>query len=331
MNSNRRSFFKAVGAVAAASVAANATTQKVLAGPTLPPDGRFFKTSRSILEIDNDPVGELESVKGGYPFGAVIAEPPTPDGVVPKHLGEIQFENLVATAGAGMEKKFYTQLTDFLNRTPPVFNGAISYSDAKFREGGRLEFTDAAITELRFPELDASARAETGALTVIYSLGASTRVKGDVSKQTPPEKSRGKSLLTSNFRVSIDGTGEAMAQVSRVEPMIFRQEIRPRTDRAGIVLEAGPLEVGDLVITTSELASEPLYEWFARSVEAGGRPDERNGKIEFLGSDRTSVIFTLNLFNLGIYWLATEDGDASVLRRVTAKLYCERAAFAVVG
>src|SRR5687768_10920492 len=99
MNSNRRSFFKSVGAVAAASVAANATTQKLLAGPTLPPDGRFFKTSRSILEIENDPVGELDSVEGGYPFGTVIAEAPTPDGVIPKHLGEIQFADLVATAG----------------------------------------------------------------------------------------------------------------------------------------------------------------------------------------------------------------------------------------
>ena len=331
MNSNRRSFFKSVGAIAAASVAANATSQKVLAGPSLPPDGRLFKTTRSILEIENDPVGELDSVEGGYPFGQVIAEPPTPDGVVAKHLGAIQFADLVATAGAGMEKKFYAQLADFVNRTPPVFNGAISYSDAKFREGGRLEFTDAAITELRFPVLDASARTEPGALTVIYSLGSSTRVKGDVSRQTPPERSRSKSWFTSNFQVSIDGTGDAMKNVSQVGPMIFRQAIRPRQPEAVNALEASPLEVGDLVITTSELASEPLYDWFAKSVEAGGAPDERNGKIEILGSDRSSVLFTLNLFNLGIYWLATEDGDASVLRRVTAKLYCERATFAAAG
>jgi hypothetical protein len=92
------------------------------------------------------------------------------------------------------------------------------------------------------------------------------------------------------------------------------------------VVDVGPLQVPNLVLTTSEQRSEPLYDWFENMVEKG-ISDERNGKIELLAADFTTVLFTIELFNLGIWWLANEDGDESILQRVTAKMYCERVRF----
>src|SRR5690606_37504960 len=115
---------------------------------------------------------------------------------------------------------------------------------------------------------------------------------------------------------SIDGLENTMALTSKVEGFTVRQEILPPTDAKAFV-DVGPLQIPDLVMTVSEARSESLYDWFAKSVEQG-LPDERNGKIELLAADLNTVLFTIELFNLGLWWLPTEDGDESVLRRVTA-------------
>ncbi len=323
MNSDRRSFFKTLGsaAAAAAAVSVPGINQAAVAAVSSG-DGRAFNVQRNLLEIEGAPSGDLASVNGGYPMGIVVDDGIDQGGVMRKRLAGVKHKDLELSGGAGMGPKFFQLISDFLSLQSQTFNGAVSYSDAKFREGGRLDFTDAVVHSVRIPAMDASSKA-VGHFGVTCRVGRSTREKGDGSKSTPPAKAKPWQL--SNFRVSINGLESTMSLTTRVESLVIRQEIFPTASGAAAV-DAGPLQIPDLVLTVSEQRSEPLYDWFENMVEKEN-PDERDGKIELLASDFQTVLFTINFFNLGIWWLATEDGDGSILRRVTAKMYCERMSF----
>ena len=362
MNSDRRAFFKTLGTAAAAAAVTVPGINHEAAAAVLPTDGRAFTVKRSLLEIEGQPTGDLNAVNGGYPIGIVVEEGVDEGGVMRKRIAGSNVKDLVLSGGGNMGPKFFELITKFLALESQTFSGNISYSDAKFREGGRLEFQDALVKSVRFPTLDASAKTA-GAFDITCKVGSSQRTKGDLSKGDIGTKS--KAFLVSNFRVSIDGLESTMALTSRVEGFTVQQEILPPTavppvleipsegqgvsfpvvlppqwvegewttfqetptpSRAGAFVDVGPLQIPDLVMTVSETRSEALYDWFEKSV-VQGVPDERNGKIELLSADFKTVLFTIELFNLGLWWLATEDGDESVLRRVTAKMFCERMSF----
>ena len=323
MNSDRRSFFKTLGTAAAAAAVTVPGITQTAAAATLPVDGRAFNVKRNILEIEGQTVGDLTGVNGGYPVGVVVEEGMDAGGVVRKRLAGSSFKDLVLSGGAGMGKPFFDLIANFLALDSQSFNGNISDSDAKFREGGRLDFQDAVVKSVRFPALDGSSKTA-GTFEVTCQVGSSTRSRGDLQKAALVPKP--KAFLVSNFRVSIDGLSDTMALTSRVESFLVQQEFFPPAGSARAFVDAGPLQIPDLVMTVGEQRSEALYEWFENMV-VKGLPDERNGKIELLSTDLKTVLFTLELRNLGIWWLATEDGDESVLRRVTAKMYCEEMRF----
>lgn len=322
MDSDRRSFFKTLGTAAAAAAVTVPGLAPVTAEAALPVDGRSFNVRRNILELGGQNVGELSRVNGGYPVGIVVEDGVDGDGVIRKRIAGSNYKDLEISGGGNMGPEFFELIKKFLDRQSETFEGAISYSDAKFREGGRLDFQDAVVKSVRFPTLDAAAKTA-GAFDITCQVGASQRVKGDLAKTDVGVKS--KAFLVSNFRVSIDGLENTMALTSRVESFTVKQEILDFGE-ARAVVDAGALQIPDLVMTVSEARSEALYDWFEKSVEQG-IPDERNGKIELLSADLRTVLFTIELFNLGLWWLATEDGDESVLRRVTAKMFCERMSF----
>jgi hypothetical protein len=322
MNSDRRSFFKTIGTAAAAAAVTVPGITQTAAAATLPVDGRAFNVKRNLLELGDKIVGDLSRVNGGYPVGIVVEEGVDAEGVMRKRIAGSNFKDMEISGGGNMGPEFFTLIQKFLALESEAFDGSISYSDAKLREGGRLDFQDAVVKAVRFPTLDAASRTA-GAFDITCQVGASQRVKGELTKSTIATKA--KPFLVSNFRVSIDGLAETMALTSKVEGFTVRQEILESNGEKAII-NAGPLQIPDLVMTVSEARSEALYDWFEKSVEQG-IPDERNGKIEMLSADFKTVLFTIELFNLGLWWLATEDGDESVLRRVTAKMFCERMSF----
>ena len=134
-----------------------------------------------------------------------------------------------------------------------------------------------------------------------------------------------KQWLPANFRLKIDGLDEPCKRVNKIEALTVKQKVVE--DQGG----AGEYEVPDLVITLPESVAKPFYDWHEDFVIKGNNSSEgeKNGKLEYLTPNLSEALFTLEFFNLGIFKLAPEKGEANSdqIKRVTAEMYCERMTF----
>src|SRR6185503_1603740 len=157
MSDDRRGFFKkaagaAVGLAAVeAMLDATGTTPKAAAA-----DRRSFAAGRFALEVDGEPA-LIQAFEGGDAHAAVVAETPGPDACfVSKHLAVVEYEEIAITCGTGMTAGFYSWLQNSLGCQSVRKDGAVVGTDFKFAERSRRTFTQAIVTEIGFPALDAA-------------------------------------------------------------------------------------------------------------------------------------------------------------------------------
>jgi hypothetical protein len=86
------------------------------------------------------------------------------------------------------------------------------------------------------------------------------------------------------------------------------------------------IDVGNLVINVPDAFLAPVYAWHEDFVVRGNSgPDrERVGVLEYRSADGKSLL-TLNLFNLGIFRIASEPVAPNVERLAQSKveMYCQ--------
>jgi hypothetical protein len=315
MPTNRRQFFKTVGTTAAATLVADAGVENRALAATPGIVGRPGK-SQIIFNLEGTSAGRLNDAAGGEAFSEVIQEPVDATGVVPKHLGQTLYNDLTVVFDAGMSAPFYALITSFLDRVDTAFDGSISFLSIQLKEVLRLDFTEAVIEEFHLPALEGGSK-EAGSFTLMLDLGSSARVAGDLGVKTV---ANGKNWKRSNFRITIDGL--SLTKTSRIDALTVQRRI----SRRGTVIEASPLEIPDIIVHVPTVDAAPIFAWYDAAV-IGGIPTERNGKIEILAANQQDVLFTLDLFNLGIYSAALDDSTDAPVARVVAKMYCERMKF----
>src|SRR3954469_3231785 len=54
------------------------------------------------LDLNVRIVGSVKSVDGGTPVAEVVEEPPGPDGLVHKHIGNVKYDDFTVQLGLGM-------------------------------------------------------------------------------------------------------------------------------------------------------------------------------------------------------------------------------------
>ena len=335
MKNDRRDFLKTVGGVPLALAGSSAAGQdrgEVGRDGSAAAAPRASGTSRFALEVDGASVGVLKGYAGGTIGAEVVEEAPGEDGVIRKHLGRIQYEDLSLTTTSDLLKPpFFNWVADTLGRNFTPHDGSVRAFDFNFKETREVRFENGLLTEVGFPSLDAGAK-EAALFGFVVKPGNLQVKAGSGDKVTVP-LGKAKQAQRSNFRLTIDGLGKAAPKVSKIDAFRVKMQVLSFGDEGCSPGEfgPGPLAIDDLVIRCAESAAQELYDWhqdFVIKGACGGESKgERAGTLELLTPDLKTVLLTIQFKGLGIHELSVEtSGPGEGISSVVARMYCEEVA-----
>jgi hypothetical protein len=229
---------------------------------------------------------------------------------VHKHIAGVKYEEISIPLGLNMTAPVYDWVAEFTKGSEPSRNGAMVTTDADLNMKTRLDFTNARITEVAFPLLDAASK--TAVHMTLKWQPEATRLRTVTGKLTPPATGTGKAWLPGNFRLTIpplDCTrvGKIDAWPSKVNP-------------------AGKIEVGPLGFTLPEAFAKTWRTYFDGFVLRNSGK-ELTGKLEVLNTALDTTLATIDFGHMGIFMLDPERPSGDGIRRLKAEMYCEEFAF----
>lgn len=268
------------------------------------------------LRLDTGEVTFLEKVQGGWIFAQVTREQQGPKGYLKKHIGKPKYEDFTIQVRSILSQALFDWIAASWTTHAPRRDGAILACDADFTIRSERMFSKALIQEVGFPALDASSK-EVGALTVRFSPEKITFKKGG-EKLPLGSLSKQKLWQTANFRLEIDGL--ETKHVRRIKPFAIKR--LPSS-------KAGKIDYPDLIISLAQMGAQSWIDWHEDFVIQGNNDNqhEKKGLISFLTPDLKTVLAHINLYNLGIYRLASEAVQDNQIGSLRAELYCERMEF----
>jgi len=332
-SSRRRFLGTAAGATGVALAAAAWRPAQAAAaipdqGPRVrSPISRSFVSGRFALALDGSQVGVLKSTDGGCATADVINEPVGPNRYSNKHLGPVKYEDFSMQMGFSMNKAVYDWIAASWTANYVRKNGSVIAADFKGDVKSQRDFFNALITETGIPACDGASK-EPGYLTLGFAPEYTTDVK---ASGTLAVGTKQKLWLPSNFKLEIDGLD--CTRVNKIDAFTIKQSVV--TDDLGETRDyesvPGKIEFPNLTITFAEISAPSWVSWFTDFVINGnsGQEKEKNGRLVFLSPTLQEQLAEIKFFNLGIFKLDSEAGEANsdVIARMTAELYCERMEF----
>lgn len=257
----------------------------------------------------------VQSADGGAVVGVVVEGPAGASPFREKHLTGVQYEPLqVAVASFDAAHALFDWIKTSWQGTHVQKNGAVMRIGANGRPIFRREFVKAVIAETTIPLLDGSSH--NPAYVTVNLVPQLTR---DVTPPTSlPPPGPGNTLMSSNFRLSIDGLD--CTRVSKIDSFTVTQSI------------TGGLEFPNLRIELAITSAASWLAWFRSFVIDGNSSsaNEKSGTLSFLAPNLAWVLGTISFQNLGIFKLENAPAETSGdVTRVIADLYCERMDIAV--
>ena len=292
---------------------------------------RAFTTTRVGLMLDGAFVGFLQSAAGGGAHADVILERAT-GAITRKHIGVPIYDDVVIEIGTNMAKPVYDWIKAAVDLKYPRKSGAIVSLDSSNAVQMSLEFTNALITEIGVPALDASSKSPVY-MRLKLTPEFTRMKKGDGSSAGAAAAKTDKAMLGSNFRLTIGGLEKAMSKVAKIEELVIKQKVTTGAigEKREMTKEPATLELPNLVVTVAEGMAAPLYDWHEDFVIKGnnGQDKEKTGTLELLTPDLASALLTLKFAGLGIFRMESDTAQAGsdAIRRVRASMYCEELHF----
>ena len=281
---------------------------------------RSYVAGHFILDLDGAQ-SLLGACDGGGTTSEVI-EDTDPKGVARKHIGGVKYEDISVTCGTGMSKNMYEWLKASFDKSPLRRNGALLAADFDYKEKARLQFSNALITEIGMPALDASSK-DAAKMTLKFSPESTRYSPGSGAELPKIDSKTQKKWLPANFRLKIDGLDEPCRRVNKIEALTIKQKVVQ--DPVGAV-QFG-YEIPNLVITLPESHAKAFYDWHEDFVIKGNNSDEaeKGGSLEYLTPDLKEALFTVTFKNLGIFKVTPDKTEAGSeqIRRVKCEMYCE--------
>jgi hypothetical protein len=292
-------------------------------------DSKSYSSGHFLFQLDsgNDPgAAYLKSVAGGMMKGAVLEENAGPSQTQFKHLGTVEIDPIQIEIGMAMSKPVLDWIKGSWNKEFTRMDGQIIHAD--FNLNSRLEqwFTNALIAETKFPTLDGAAREPAYLGVTIHPEEVQVK-KGDGHKVMGVTGLNQKRWLPSNFALHIEGID--CRYVNRIDSFSVTQKIRPLYTGVQRTPELEPtgIDFSNLVVYLAVEHAQDFFDWHEQFVVRGSKSttSERPGFIEFLGPDNSTVIFTINLNQVGIHRLTIEKSEAQAeqIKRAKVELYLE--------
>jgi len=299
--------------------------------PALAANVRVVSTGRIGLELDKQSAGFVSFAVGGNATGDVVTEKIGADHIARKHLAGVKYEDITINAGTGMSKAFY----DWVAATPAFkffrHSGAIVATDVNFKIRTRVEFSNALITEIGMPALDAASK-DAAKMTIKFAPEFTRRVKAGGTLKGSFSAVQQK-WNVSNFKLNIDGVDTKF--VSKIDALVIKAKVveNPTGELRDYEKDVASLEIPNLKLTLAESHADDFFKWHEDFVIKGnnGSEAEKKGSLSYLAHDLKTELFRLDFTGLGIFALDPDPytAQADNLRRVTAQIYCESITFSV--
>jgi len=286
--------------------------------------------ARYALELDGALAGWLWSFEGGQATGEVITEDLGEGLLVKKHIGNVKYEDITITLGLGMSSSLYDWVSSVLSDDPTFQDAAIIGVDSSGNERLRFGFTNALITEIGMPALDAPSK-DAAKMTLKIAPEMTERKAGSGGRLSlaAPKAAAQKNWLPSNFRLTIDGMGDATKNVNKIEALVIKQKVTENAvgEERDFQLEPTSVQIPNLVITLPEADSQAWYDLHENFVIKGINADdeEKSGKLEYLSPDLKTALFTIEFANIGIFKVAGAQSASAkdTAARVKVEMYVE--------
>jgi hypothetical protein len=291
-------------------------------------DKRSYSAGHFMLSLDGEPA-VLKDVDGGTIKGEVVTINMGPDNLPIKHISTIKFEPFTINIGMSMGKGLYDWVKASLDKAHIRKNGYVVAADYNYKAQSYRHFRDALITEITIPASDASSK-DTAFFTIKFDAEEITYQAGDDADIKGVVNTKQKKWLTSNFRLRLGDL--PCTRVSKVDSFTIKQGMTQDDvgEQRVSTKEPTKLEIPNLKVTFSASDVAPWAKFFDDFVIKGnnGQEMELSGALEWLDPSLKEVLGSVDLFQVGIFSLAEDKGEANKdsIKRWTAELYVERMA-----
>jgi len=269
---------------------------------------RTYSSRTFAIEIEGHQPGFLKTLEGGNLKAPIVTDKAGADHHVFKSVGQPEYDDISFQIGIVQSPPVNDWIKDSFDKQHSRRSGALLGCDSKFKEVSRRTFTNAVITEVGFPALDANSK-EAGYLTVKCKPERIEYEQGNfhVVRGVYPENQ--KFWSPANFRLDIRGLD--CSDITKIDAMVLKQSAtRHETgDERDATVEPTQLETPNLVVYVPESHARSWIAWAQDFIQKGKTELEKTGTLEFLTPNVKNVLGSLKFSNLGIFSLGYEKHD----------------------
>lgn len=277
-------------------------------------EARAYSAAHFVLELgEKEHVGFPRSVEGGNLKAEIMSYQAGNSHAVWKQLSKPKIDDLKVQVGMGMSEIFYDWLSGFFEGKGVRKSGAIVAGDFHFVERARRTFSEALISEIAFPKLDATDR-NACYMTVTLTPESMQFENGSGQKLDTKIGSTVQKLWTSaNFRFEIDGFQDQCKRVMQVEGFSIKQEIMeyPAGNLRQPIRVPGRIQWPDISFYVPEPDATTFIDHFKKTV-INGEPqgERRTGTLEYLDHEGMELA-EIHLDGIDISAIEVDKSDAT--------------------
>ncbi len=252
---------------------------------------------RLALDIDGVRVDSLRRFEGVQLQGDVV-DTPGAGGMSNKHPGNISWTPGKASVGLDMGEAMYHWVKSAFEQGSVTRSGVLTATDINFAAEALLTFTDALITEVTVPKLDASSK-DLGFLDIAFQPELVQWSRGDGKEIRGNIGSKQKAWASSNFRIELGSL--PCHRVTSIESFTWKCTAVDRGRPRDPSQRVAQVTVPDLRLTISNADIEP-WSHAARTWLVDGKNldgDEMEGRIAFLSPDLSRELGSIELHHVG--------------------------------
>lgn len=283
-------------------------------------NARPYTSGRFMLELDNGgtnvPVGMINSIDGGH-FKSEPVKYLEGTSLRPTlYPGKPKFEDITAQLSIAVAPAFWDWVKATLNGKHERRNGAIVQYDYNSKEVSRRTFTNAIMSELQLPAMDAAGKnaatitVKLSPETIAYKKGDASSLKFDYAANEIPNQKR---WLNSNFRLTIDKFKGNGMRFTKIDQITIKQNVinNPIGIQRSSLKEFGRLEVPNLVVTFPEAQVADWHQWYQSTVVDGNHGDATTGSLTYLSYNLAEELMTVSFDGVQLLSLEHEKYEAS--------------------
>jgi T4-like virus tail tube protein gp19 len=289
------------------------------------PTQRSTSTGHFECKIDGgDTPFYLKSVDGGFVKASVIDEPIGLDLVRIKHTSVREVDPIGIEVGLAGSKDILNWIRASWKRDWSRRNGHIIHANYDQLSVVEQWYYDALLMETTFPALDGNSK-DPSFLKVKFQPERVELKPGDNKHLGAGLGTKQKTWQTAGFRLRIDGVEVTGTQ--KIESFTIKQGVKRVAvgNQRFQELEPTKIEFPGITGYIAHAKAGALVKWYNEFVvnQSADPAAERNGALEFLAADKSTVLFTIKLAHVGLSSLSIpkSDGNQDAIRMCKFELY----------